>query len=119
MVLRVEQRIDGQLSGALDPNALRSVDHDLAHGVVTEQRLQRAQSEHIVHDRIQDRVPMVAEALLLGCQERRRFLTKPFARLVARHGGQLLLIYRLHQLSVDTLLDEVEGGRQRGRPHRR
>ena len=57
----------GEPAGALDPDVVRAVDHDLGHGVVGEEPLERAVAEDVVGDLERDPLPVVArDPRLLG-----------------------------------------------------
>ena len=68
MPLVVELDVAGrEPAGALDPDVVRAVDHDLGHAVVGEQPLERAVAEDVVGDLERDPRPVVArDARFLG-----------------------------------------------------
>ena len=64
--VREGQRRLRQTAGTLDPDVLRAVDHDLGHGWVRQQALERAVAEDVVGDLGTEALPVVArEAGLL------------------------------------------------------
>jgi len=77
-----------QLAAAFHEHAVRSVDHDIGDAVVLQQRLQRPEAEHVVHQFLGQQALFAAvemDAFLGG-----DFRDQPFhfrGQALERHGG--------------------------------
>ena len=99
-----------QLAVTLDVNSREVVHHDLSHGVISKERLERPVAEDVV-GRLAD------QSVAVGCRKRRLVFCEDFAQLLPHAEFQLLGRHvhvvqlrakRLDETLVDLFLQRVE-----------